>query len=236
MKFKIILILFSFILLKSSAFSQRVSAGIFTGVSNYQGDVVKYHLITRESNFAYGGFARYNLTQRFSIRGNVYHGTLSGSDANFEDRQNRGFSFKTNILEGGINLEYDLLSRGRYNRKNQYVPLRTPYFCIGIGAVAYNSDVQGLPIDAPELILQKNKGTVFNFMVPFGAGYKFDLDEHFTMGIEFASHIPFTDYLDGVSESAKANNNDWYVFGGVTFAYWFNVKKKRPEFIGVKVN
>jgi OmpA-OmpF porin, OOP family len=236
MKFKISIILFPFMLLVSCAFAQRISAGTFTGISNYQGDVVKYHLITRESNFAYGGFVRYNITQSISLRANVYHGILSGSDANFEDRKGRGFSFRTTILEGGINVEYDLFSRGRYNKKNQYVPLRTPYIFTGIGAVAYNAKAEGLPFDAKELVLRKNVGQVFNFMIPLGMGYKFDLDEHFTMGVELASHIPFTDYLDGVSESAKTNNNDWYIFGGVTFAYWFNVKKKRPEFIGVKVN
>jgi hypothetical protein len=233
---KINSILVIFLFVAANTLAQRISTGIFTGVSNYQGDVVKYHLITRESNFAYGGFVRYNITQKLSMRANVYHGVLSGSDLNFDDRQNRGFSFKTSILEGGINVEYDLLSRGRYNRKNQYVPLRTPYIFTGVGAVMYNARVEGLPIDAPELKLQANRGNVFNFMIPIGAGYKFDLDEHFTMGLELASHLPFTDYLDGVSESAKQNNNDWYVFGGVTFAYWFNVKKRRPEFIGVKVN
>jgi Domain of unknown function (DUF6089) len=236
MKFKINLILFSFMLFVSCAFAQRFSAGAFTGISNYQGDVVKYHLITRESNFAFGGFVRYNISKSFSLRANVYHGILSGADANFEDRATRGFSFRTTILEGGINIEYDLFSHGRYNKKNQYVAVRTPYLFTGIGAVSYNAKAQGLPLDAKELVLRKDVGNVFNFMIPVGVGYKFDLDEHFTMGIELASHLPFTDYLDGVSESAKTNNNDWYIFGGVTFAYWFNVKKKRPEFIGVKVN
>lgn len=213
--------------------AQRINAGIFMGVSNYQGDIVKYHLITRESNFSYGGFLRYSVSRKLSIKGNVFHGILSGSDANFKEREGRGFSFKTSILEGGVTMEYDLFSQGRYNKKNQYVPQRTPYIFTGIGAVMFTPTVTGLPEDAPELKILEKRENVFNFMVPFGAGYKFDLDEKITLGLEFATHIPFTDYLDGVSESAKKSNNDWYVFGGVTFAYWFNVgKKKNLEFTG----
>lgn len=207
--------------------AQRISAGIFTGVSNYQGDIVKYHLITRESNFSYGGFLRYNITKRVSVKGNVYHGILSGSDANFKEREGRGFSFRTSILEGGVNMEYDLFSNGRYNKKYKYTPLRTPYVFTGIGAVMFTPTVTGLPQDAPELKVLDRRENVFKFMIPIGMGYKFDLDEKITLGLELASHIPFTDYLDGVSESAKQKNNDWYVFGGVTFAYWFKVSKKK---------
>lgn len=209
--------------------AQRFSAGVFTGISNYQGDIVKYHLITRESNFAYGGFVRYNITNKLSVRANVYKGILSGKDANFVDRVGRGFAFKTSILEGGINFEYDFLSKGRYNKKGQYIPLRTPYFFTGVGAVNYNPEVTGLPDDAQEVKILDKKGSIFNFMIPFGAGYKFDLSRNVTMGVELASHIPFTDYLDGVSESGKTNNSDWYIFGGVTFAYWFNVSKNKSD-------
>jgi hypothetical protein len=237
MKLRFVALLFTFLLSCSfPVLAQRISTGIFTGVSNYQGDIVKYHLITRESNFAFGGFLRYNVTPKLSIKGNVYYGVLSGNDSNFDDRENRGFSFRTPILEGGVNMEFDLLSRGRYNKKNQYVPIRTPYLFTGIGAVKYNPTVEGLPQDAPELKVLKDGGQVFNFMIPFGGGFKFDLSEKLTMGLEIATHVPFTDYLDGVSESGKQNNNDWYVFGGVTMAYWFNVKKKRPDFIGVRTH
>lgn len=211
--------------------AQNVSIGTMLGVSNYQGDIVKYHLITRESNFAYGGFLRYNLNKKFSMKANVYVGKLSGSDANFKDRQQRGFSFSTSILEGGINIEYNPMSKGRFNRKGQYAPLRTPYFFTGVGAVYFKPKVVGLPQDAPDLTILEQQ-SIFKFMVPIGAGFKFDLNEQFTMGLEIASHIPFTDYLDGVSEQGK-KNNDWYVFGGVTFSYWFHTKRtKRPDFIG----
>lgn len=233
MKVKVtfVLILFSFLFQLSTTVAQRICGGVFTGISNYQGDIVKYHLITRESNFAYGGFLRYNVSKKLSIKGNVYHGTLSGSDANFEDRINRGFSFATNILEGGFNLEFDVFSKGRYDSKGRYMPLRSPYIFTGFGAVMFKPEVTGLPDNAPEIKIDNRR--VFNFMVPIGAGYKYDLDEKMTLGLEIASHVPFTDYLDGVSESGKGNNNDWYVFGGVTFAYWFTInKKKRPEFIG----
>jgi hypothetical protein len=75
MNLKALLVIPIFILsLGTITVAQNISAGIFTGVSNYQGDIVKYQIIPRESNFAYGGFFRYTLSRKFSIKSNVYFG------------------------------------------------------------------------------------------------------------------------------------------------------------------
>ncbi|MFZ4543795.1 MAG: DUF6089 family protein [Saprospiraceae bacterium] len=230
MNLKALLVIPIFILsLGNITVAQNISAGIFTGVSNYQGDIVKYQIIPRESNFAYGGFFRYTLSRKFSIKSNVYFGKLSGTDNNFPDRISRGYSFSTKILEGGINFEYDPFGKGRYNKKGLFTPVRTPYIFTGIGAVKFNPVTKGLRDDAKENKFFENRQTVFNYMIPFGIGYKYDYNEHFSLGIELSSHLPFSDYMDGVSESADPLHNDWYVFGGLTASYWFTVKKKKKN-------
>jgi len=209
--------------------AQNISAGLFTGVSNYQGDIVKYQVLPKESRFAYGGFFRYTLSNKLTIKSNVYFGKLSGSDANFDDRVVRGYSFSTRILEGGINIEYDIFGKSRQNKKGAFRPVRTPYIFTGICAVKFNTKARGLSEDAKETKYFESRQSVFNYMIPFGVGYKYDWNENYTFGIEFSSHLPFTDYLDGVSESADPNNNDWYVFGGLTASYWFTAVKKKKK-------
>lgn len=207
-----------------SLFAQNISVGIFSGVSNYQGDIVKYHILPKESNFAYGGYCRYTVSNKFTLKCNVYTGRLSGADINFADRAARGYSFSTRILEGGINLEYDIFGKSRQNKKGAFSPVRTPYIFTGIGAVKFNPKARGLSEDAKE-----TRQSVFNYMIPFGVGYKYDWNQNYTFGVEFSSHLPFTDYLDGISESADPANNDWYVFGGLTASYWFTAVKKKKK-------
>ena len=208
-------------------FAQNISVGIFSGVSNYQGDIVKYHLLPKESKVAYGGYCRYTISNKFTLKCNVYTGKLSGADANFKDRAVRGYSFSTRIFEGGINLEYDFFGKSRQNKKGSFSPVRSPYIFTGIGAVKFNPKARGLSEDAEET--KRYRQSVFNYMIPFGFGYKYDWNQNYTFGIEFSSHLPFTDYLDGISESADPKHNDWYVFGGLTASYWFTADKTKKK-------
>ena len=110
-----------------------------------------------------------------------------------------------------------------------FSPVRTPYVFTGIGAVKFNPKAKGLSEDARETKYFESRQAVFNYMIPFGVGYKYDVNKNYTIGVEFSSHLPFTDYLDGVSESADPRNNDWYVFGGFTASYWFTGFKKKKS-------
>ena len=70
-------------------------------------------------------------------------------------------------------------------------------------------------------------------MIPFGLGYKFDVNEKITLSAEVASHVPFTDYLDNFSLGTNANR-DWYVFGGVGVSYLIGAKTAKPTESGTK--
>lgn len=214
------------LILPIQLFAQRWSAGLSIGGSNYQGDLVATQIIAKETNLAYGAFARYNINSKFSIKANVTKGLLSGSDLNFPDRVSRGYSFRTDILQASMNVEWDLLGKKRFDNKGIFTRSFTPYIYTGIGAVMFKPTVYTTNnSDSP--YNGEQYGT-FNFAIPFGGGIKYDVNRDFTIGLEFTTHIPFSDYMDGVSLNNKVNN-DWFVFGGVSVAKWFGLPA-RPKY------
>jgi OmpA-OmpF porin, OOP family len=206
-------------LLPLSSYAQNASFGIMLGASNYQGDLSERHITVVETHLAGGIFVRRQILPKLTVKGNFYAGRISGDDANYADRLSRGYKYSSPLLEGGVNLEWDILGRARNVRRGYYTKVITPYLLSGFGAVYFNPDIQGLPPDAEE---KKYDTRNFNFIIPLGAGFKADLNPQITLGLEFVTHLPFTDYLDGVSESAEPGNHDWYGFAGLTIQYWFD--------------
>ena len=238
---KITLTLFTICMVSCSLFAQKFNIGLLVGGSNYQGDIVQSQVLPKETNFAIGGIARYNLTPKFDLKANFYVGKLTGNDKNFAERAPRGYSFSTGIVEGGLNIEWNILGKTRFDEKGAFRKNSTPYLYTGIGAVAFNvtaKDMNGNVL-APStnasgnLVAVSPEPKTFNFMIPFGAGYKFDVNEKFTLSVEVASHVPFTDYLDGFSLGAKTNR-DWYVFAGVGVSYLIGAKTAKPTESGIK--
>ena len=225
----------------SSIFAQKFNIGVLLGGSNYQGDIVQSQMLPKETNFAYGIMARYNLTPKFDLNANFYKGKLTGNDKNFTDRTYRGYSFSTNILEGGLNIEWNILGKTRFDEKGAFRKNRTPYIYTGIGAVQFTAagkDTNGNDVlpsyeKSGKLTTTTPAPKTFNFMIPFGLGYKFDVNEKITLSAEVASHVPFTDYLDNFSLGANANR-DWYVFGGIGVSYLIGAKTAKPTESGTK--
>jgi Domain of unknown function (DUF6089) len=238
---KITLTLFTLCITVCSVFAQKFNVGILLGGSNYQGDIVESQILPKETNLAYGIIARYNLTPKLDLKANFYKGKLTGNDKNFDSRLTRGYSFSTNIFEGGLNLEWNILGKTRFDDKGVFRKNRTPYIYTGIGAVSFNvaakdkdgNDVKPSTSGANgNLIITNPEPKTFNFMIPFGAGYKFDYNEKLTFSVEVASHVPFTDYLDGFSLGSK--NRDWYVFAGIGVSYLIGAKTSKPTESGIK--
>ncbi|MNL28629.1 hypothetical protein D3C87_1502800 [compost metagenome] len=64
-------------------------------------------------------------------------------------------------------------------------------------------------------------------------GIKSNITPHFIIGAEVGARYTFTDDLDGSNPSndnlkslrfGNLNNNDWYVFSGITLTYTFGQK------------
>ena len=112
---------FIFILLISttlSGFAQlhakkksSVDLGIFLGGSYYIGDLnqTKQFLFTKPAG---GVLFRYNVNPRLAFRGNVLFGSIEGHDSYSSDlaQKQRNLSFKSNIIEVSIQLEFNFLN------------------------------------------------------------------------------------------------------------------------------
>ena len=87
----------------------------------------------------------------------------------------------------------------------------------------------------------RRTGTLFepvgretNYAIPMVLGLKKTLGTKFLIGVEIGARYSFSDAIDGsanVSDSqgnnvpfGNTNNNDWYVFSGVTLTYAFGRK------------
>ncbi len=215
-------------------FSQDDSAfGVMVGIANYQGDLSEKQITFSETKPALGFFVRRQFQPKWTMRGNLFVTTITGSDFNYATRVHRGLSFKSLVVEGGFMVEWDVFGHLRNDRRMRNKFPVTPYFSSGFGFTFFNPKVTGFSTanDANMEDDRRSKIT-FNVMIPIGAGLKYDVSDQYTFGVEFISHLPFTDYLDGVSLSGEPGNNDWYIFGGLTLQYWITEKHNQANHRG----
>ena len=186
----------------------NTEGGFFGGAAYYLGDINnRKHFYNPTLSF--GALAKHNFTEHHSLRINAFYGKLKGDDADFdgEYQQIRAQSFETSLLECNIGYEFNFLPYITNRRKNAH----TPYFFAGIGYSFILSSTAG---DATSHVT-----------VPFGAGYKWNVNEKVSVGCEWGFRKTFTDTLDGVLNPGPdgsyswSHNNDWYSFAGmyVTF-------------------
>lgn len=188
------------------------------GGANYQGDLASGKVFTFEqTQFGAGLYGRYHLNKHFSLRGNVFYTKLIGDDLNFVDeaawRATRALNFSSPVIEVSFTPEWHILGNTIKRTKVR------PYLFGGIGAVFTNptNNLSVLVPSAPENAPGYYPASHFSF--PVGGGINIDLSRQLTLGLEASSHFPLTDYLDGISESANPDKNDWFVFGGLTLGY-----------------
>lgn len=208
-----IVFVFFFLLGSSTIFSQINELGVFLGGSNYIGDIGRTNYIYPNS-FAFGGIYKWNMHPHYSIRATYIYSKLSADDLDSDNsfrkyRQPEPLSFSNDIHELAIGIEYHFF---KYNL-SRVGHTKTPYLFLEAGVVNYGS------------FEQKRS---FNFSLPFGAGYKTRLAQNIGIGFETGFRYTFKDDIDGYPTDydtgyvqINPNNNDWYVFTGITLVFAF---------------
>jgi hypothetical protein len=159
---------------------------------------------------------RYKFQKYWSVKANLIFGKGLGSD---EDTKNhdREYEFSTFIFEPSLQVEYYFLflEGRRYNNKGLLfvLPAVSVYGFAGLGGSFFN------PTPGGEL---KNKiiddFTKLSLVVPIGVGARYNLNNEWSVGLEFGRRTTSTDYLDGyTSDDSKAN--DVYLFGVLSLSY-----------------
>ncbi|MCK9480380.1 MAG: DUF6089 family protein [Bacteroidia bacterium] len=230
--------------------------GILIGGSNYMGELTKSILpVFKETHLAGGLIIRYNLSQSISLRATAMYMRISGDDKNFDSdafRRRRNLNFRSDIFEFSGGFEWNLL--GWYQSRTRLAS--SPYLFGSVGVYRFNPTTQffyyaGLPNQDPSLASQngnwielqplsteaqettknneQKRYALTQVCIPFGVGYKFQLSDNWTAGIEFGARKTFTDYLDDISTKYW----DPIIVGGAG-GYMANAVRDRSYEVGEK--
>ncbi len=226
MDMRLIISIFLFLFLPFIASSQTYELGAYFGGSNFIGDVGKTNYIAPNSP-VFGFIGKWNRTSRHSFRASVLASNIKGDDAESDDerRNERGLSFENNIIEVSGGLEFTFWEFSMYSGQ----PVHTPYLYTGITYFWYDSLYR-----TPDNEL-KDYDAAGSFAIPMVLGYKASLGTDFVIAAEIGARYTFTDNLDGSNPKdnisnnenlrfGNINNNDWYVFTGLTLTYTFGRK------------
>ena len=195
--------------------------GVFIGGSNFIGDVGATDYIA-PNQLAIGGLYKWNRSKRHSYRASVIFSDLEGIDTNSNDprRIQRGYEFSSKIIEGSLGMEFTFLDFNLHSGRT----LATPYLFTGISVAHHDNHYFSRGIQTQE------NSSSWAYGIPMVLGFKTNILETFILGIEIGARYTFSDELDGSVPDTKTlkpsrfgniNNNDWYVFSGLTLTYTF---------------
>ncbi|WPO80774.1 DUF6089 family protein [Flavobacterium sp. KACC 22761] len=217
--FNLLLCFFPFIALHA----QINELGVFVGGSNFVGDVGSTTYIN-PNKLAFGVLYKWNKSPRHAYRFSYTQSTVSGNDVDSEEsgRYNRGYSFRNNIKELSAGLEFNFFD---FNLHDYHTKV-TPYIYTGLSYFFYDD----LYIDGGRTYKDKTSSSI---AIPMTLGIKSNVTPHFIIGAEVGARYTFTDNIDGSNPNnnnlsslrfGNLNNNDWYVFSGITLTYTFGQK------------
>ncbi len=180
--------------------AQKIDAGLLLGGSYYYGDVVN-ELEPTTMRGAIGGFLRYRLGGRFAVKAYGGFNKVSGDDQLSESQwqRERNWSFETNILEGSLQLEWNLIEDR--NRGRRFANPFIPYLFGGIGMFNFTpkSDFNGQMQSLAPLQLSGVAYTQNGICVPFGFGARYYVARKFQLGFELGIRYTNTSYIDDIA-------------------------------------
>lgn len=212
-----------FLFLFFSVNAQIHEVGIFLGGSNYIGDVGPTTYISPNEP-AIGILYKWNKSPRHSYRFSYSQSKISANDldSNEPSRNQRGYRFENNIKEVSLGLEFNFFDFNLHEIKRKI----SPYVFSGLSYFRYDE----LYYSPTSNEAQKNSGAG-SFAIPMILGVKSNVSPHLILGLEVGARYTFTDNLDGSNPKDKSftkfgniNNDDWYVFSGLTLTYTFGNK------------
>ena len=213
------LLLFPFLAIQA----QIHEIGVFVGGSNFIGDVGPTTYISPNEP-AIGLLYKWNKSPRHSYRFSYTQSKITANDLDSEEagRNQRGYRFENSIREFSAGVEFNFFDFNLHELRTKI----TPYVYSGLSYVHY----EGLFVVNGTTRLDRNHGTI---AIPIILGIKSNITPNFVLGLEVGARYTYADDIDGSNpkndnlknlQFGNVNNNDWYVFSGLTLTYTFGNK------------
>lgn len=215
--------LFICLFLTFNAQSQIHELGVFLGGSNYIGDVGSTTYVSPNEP-AVGLLYKWNKSPRHSWRVSYSQTKIAANDLDSKEpgRNQRGYRFENNVKEVSLGLEFNFFEFNLHELGNKM----TPYVFSGITYLRYDE----LYVLAGET---KKDNKTSSFAIPITIGVKSSITPRLILAAEVGVRATLTDNIDGSNPKnenwrplrfGNLNNNDWYVFSGLTLTYTFGQK------------
>jgi hypothetical protein len=174
---------------------------------------------------------RYKLDPYYSVKLNYTFGLANGDDADARNSE-RGFSYKSAILEQSAQIEYYFIRETRqrrssamYNRRgmiNDYSMISL-YGFTGLGSTFFWAKFKGTDRgDIDEI----DESKLITLSVPVGIGAKMVVSDKWIAGVEIGSRWTATDFLDAYKQTESSKSNDLYYFTIFTVAYRIKTSRR----------
>ncbi|MBT8267202.1 MAG: hypothetical protein KJO41_12350 [Bacteroidia bacterium] len=208
------------------SFAQIYEVGVFFGGSNIIGDVGSTKYIAPNQP-AFGGILKWNRSPRHSWRISAIYSSLEALDSKSDDprRVERDYTYTNNsFFEFSAGMEFTFIDFNLH----QSGFIATPYLYSGISVAHHDNYYFRNGIQTSE------NASSWAYGIPMVLGLKASISDHLILAGEIGARFTFTDEIDGsypdspeleVYKFGNINNNDWYVFTGITLTYTFG---RRP--------
>jgi hypothetical protein len=189
---------FFFITINVHAQTWEIGGG--AGAAGYIGDLNINNPVKPSGGFV-GLFVKRNFNPYLALKLGYTYGQISGADSTSGSQQfrDRNLSFKTPLKELSLMLEFNFMSYIPDAGKNKY----TPYIYVGGGITAYAPRAQynGTLTGLRQLRTEAQDKPYPNnaVVIPFGAGFKYNIHGKLTVAADLGYRYTNTDYLDDVS-------------------------------------
>ena len=185
-------------------------AGGMIGVSQYFGDL-NTNFSVKRPGIAVSGVARYNFNERICAKLSATFGQISADDKYSTNKveQTRNLNFKSNVVDGGAQLEFNFLPYNYFDRNQRF----SPYLFLGFNVYNFNPKAKyqdtwyNLRPLGTEGQFKGDEYYTTQMGIMYGGGFKIAFNEEWSMNIEISARKIFTDYLDDVS-TTYPNMND----------------------------
>lgn len=200
--------------------AQIHEVGVFFGGSNYIGDVGLTNYISPNKP-AFGILYKWNKSPRHSYRFSYTQSKIIANDIDSKEpsRNLREYHFENSIKEVSLGLEFNFFDFNLHDTERKI----SPYVYSGLSYFKYDE----LYVLSGETLKDKSKNS---FALPIVLGIKSNIRPHIVLALEVGARCTLTDNLDGSNPKngnfetlrfGNINNNDWYVFSGLTVTYAF---------------